>query len=88
MYEGKTKDEYTKDKMEEKTLKRRKMAEREQQKKFLANTELRKGRMERLSLKQQEAEDEEEAVVDNDALLPPPLRNRCVTICKTALSRR
>lgn len=70
MYEGKTKDEYTKDKMEEKTLKRRKMAEREQQKKFLANTELRKGRMERLSLKQQEAEDEEVAKLQQMMMIP------------------
>lgn len=70
MYEGKTKDEYYDAKMEERTLKRQKMSEAEKQKQYVANTALRRGRIERLNLKKQEAQDEEVAKLQQMMMIP------------------
>lgn len=61
MYEGKTHDQYMDDKADARTLKRQKMAERDQQKKYIADTALRRGRIARLKEKQAESQDEEQA---------------------------
>ena len=61
MYEGKSESEFYEDRLAERTLKRQKMAERAQQRKYVAATDLRKGRVDRLeSLKDESREEEEE----------------------------
>jgi NAD(P)-dependent dehydrogenase (short-subunit alcohol dehydrogenase family) len=61
MYEGKSREEFMVLKEKEKQLKRRKNAEAAQQRKFIAGTALRKGRIERMKEKQSEAQEEEMA---------------------------
>jgi NAD(P)-dependent dehydrogenase (short-subunit alcohol dehydrogenase family) len=61
MYQGKSHDQYMDDKADARTLKRQKMAERDQQKKYIADTALRRGRIARLKEKQAESQDEEQA---------------------------
>ena len=61
MYEGKSEQEFYKQRLEERTLKRQKMAERAQQKKYVAATDLRRGRVEKLEKLKEESKDEEEA---------------------------
>ena len=63
MYEGKSEKEYYDNRLTERTLKRQKMAERAMQQKYVASTDLRKGRVEKLEKLQDECKDEEEARV-------------------------
>jgi nitrogen regulatory protein PII-like uncharacterized protein len=58
-YRGLTPQEYKKQSEEERTMKRQKAAEREQQKRYIAATQLRRGRVEKLeSLKESAMEEE------------------------------
>ena len=61
MYDGKSEKEFYEKKLEERTLKRQKMAERAQQKKYVAATNLRRGRVEKLEKLKEDSKDEEEA---------------------------
>jgi hypothetical protein len=60
MYEGKSESEFYEDRLAERTLKRQKMAERAQQRKYVASTDLRKGRVDRLERLKDESREEEE----------------------------
>jgi NAD(P)-dependent dehydrogenase (short-subunit alcohol dehydrogenase family) len=70
MYDGKTKNQFMEEKMQDRTLKRQKMAERDLQKKYIADTTLRRGRIERLREKQSEAQDEETAKLQQMMMIP------------------
>mmetsp|Transcript_8792 Transcript_8792/g.21050 ORF Transcript_8792/g.21050 Transcript_8792/m.21050 type:complete len:723 (-) Transcript_8792:313-2481(-) len=70
MYEGKSEDQYYDDKTKARSLKRQKMAEREMQRKYIADTALRRGRIERLKQKQSEAKDEEIAKLQQRMMIP------------------
>jgi NAD(P)-dependent dehydrogenase (short-subunit alcohol dehydrogenase family) len=59
LYQGKTKEEFLEEKLQQRSLKRQKVIERDMQRKHIANTALRKGRIERLQQKQNEGKDEE-----------------------------
>ena len=61
MYEGRTHEEYDERKLAEKRLKRQKLMETTQQRKFIESTALRRGRIERLKQKQSQAREEEMA---------------------------
>ena len=60
MYEGKSESDYFENRLAERTLKRQKMAERAQQRKYVASTDLRKGRVDRLERLREESRGEEE----------------------------
>lgn len=70
MYDGKLEDQYYEEKIKARSLKRQKMAERDLQKKYVAGTALRKGRIERLKQKQSEAKDEEVAKLQQRMMIP------------------
>ena len=70
MYQGKSEEEFYKEKIEARSLKRQKMTEQALQKKHVASTALRKGRIERLKEKQSEAEDEEIAKLQQMMMIP------------------
>jgi len=71
MYEGKSEMQYYEDRIAERTLKRQKMAERAQQKKYVATTDLRKGRVEKLEkLKEDSKEEEEMKLKQLEYLIP------------------
>jgi NAD(P)-dependent dehydrogenase (short-subunit alcohol dehydrogenase family) len=59
MFAGKSEELHYEQRKAERSLKRQKMAEAQQQKKYIADTALRKGRMERLRKLQDEAKEEE-----------------------------
>lgn len=61
MYEGKSEMDYYEQRIAERTLKRQKMAERAQQKKYVAATNLRQGRVEKLKRLKEASREEEEA---------------------------
>ena len=61
MYEGKTELEHFQQRIGERTLKRQKIAEKAQQRKYVAATELRRGRVDRLEKLREESKEEEEA---------------------------
>jgi len=61
MYEGKSEMEYYEQRIAERTLKRQKMAEKAQQKKYVAATNLRQGRVEKLERLKGDSQEEEEA---------------------------
>lgn len=64
MYEGQSEEQYYEKRIAERTLKRQKMSERAMQRKYVANTDLRRGRVEKLErLRQEEGRDEEEGKV-------------------------
>ena len=60
MYNGKSELQYYEQRIAERTLKRQKMAERAQQKKYVATTDLRKGRVEKLERLKDEGKEEED----------------------------
>ena len=60
MYNGKSELQYYEERIAERTLKRQKMAERAQQKKYVATTDLRKGRVEKLERLKDEGKEEED----------------------------
>mmetsp|Transcript_15470 Transcript_15470/g.29702 ORF Transcript_15470/g.29702 Transcript_15470/m.29702 type:complete len:245 (+) Transcript_15470:186-920(+) len=71
MYDGKTEEEYFAQRMQERTLKRQKMAEKAMQEKYVASTDLRKGRVEKLEkLKHDRREEEEEKMRMLEYLIP------------------
>lgn len=59
MYQGKDEQDHFDQRLQERSLKRQKTAERDRQKMYLATTALRSGRIARLAGKQQEAKEEE-----------------------------
>lgn len=61
MYEGKTELEHYQQRLGERSLKRQKIAEKAQQRKYVAATELRRGRVDRLERLREESKEEEEA---------------------------
>ena len=73
MYEGKSEEDYYAQRIQERTIKRQKMAEREHQKKYIADTELRRGRIERLEkLKREGKQDEEDKLRAQQQMLMIP----------------
>ena len=60
MYDGKNENQHYKDRMAERTLKRQKLAESDHQKKYIASTQLRRGRVEKLERLKSDAREEEE----------------------------
>lgn len=60
MYEGKTEVEHYQQQLGERSLKRQKIAEKAQQRKYVAATELRRGRVDRLERLREESKEEEE----------------------------
>ena len=62
MFNGLSLDQFHQKRLQERTLKRQKLAEKEMQKKHIANTALRKGRIERLKQKQETEGKEEETL--------------------------
>ena len=73
MYEGKSEEDYYAHRIQERTIKRQKMAERDQQKKYLADTELRRGRIEKLEkLKMEGKQDEEDKLRVQQQMLMIP----------------
>ena len=61
MFQGKSEEEHFEARKQERSTKRQKMSERHHQKKYIASTELRKGRVDRLEKLKQDAKDEEQA---------------------------
>ena len=61
MFSGKAEETHYQDRKEERSLKRQKMAESQQQQKYIAETALRKGRVERLQQLKDDAKEEEHA---------------------------
>jgi NAD(P)-dependent dehydrogenase (short-subunit alcohol dehydrogenase family) len=61
MFNGKSEEIHYEHRKEERSLKRQKMAESQQQKKYIAETALRKGRVERLQQLKEDAKEEEHA---------------------------
>lgn len=61
LYDGKSEKEFYEQRLADRTLKRQKMAERAQQKKYVAATDLRRGRVEKLEKLKEDSKDEEEA---------------------------
>lgn len=60
MFEGKSEEEHYEQRKLERSLKRQKMAERDRHKKYIADTALRRGRVEKLNKFKEDAKDEEE----------------------------
>ena len=70
-YDGKSEAQYYADRLQERTLKRQKMAEKAMQKKYVASTDLRRGRVEKLeALKCDGKEEEEEKNLLLEYLVP------------------
>lgn len=65
MFEGKEENAHYQQRIQERSLKRQKMAERALHKKYIAATQLRKGRMDKLKQLQDAAREEEEAKLTN-----------------------
>ena len=59
-YDGKSESQYYADRLQERTLKRQKMAEKAMQKKYVASTDLRRGRVEKLEALKCDGKEEEE----------------------------
>eukprot|EP00553_Chaetoceros_curvisetus_P013779 CAMPEP_0204636134 /NCGR_PEP_ID=MMETSP0717-20131115/33329_1 /ASSEMBLY_ACC=CAM_ASM_000666 /TAXON_ID=230516 /ORGANISM="Chaetoceros curvisetus" /LENGTH=98 /DNA_ID=CAMNT_0051655119 /DNA_START=36 /DNA_END=329 /DNA_ORIENTATION=+ len=71
MYEGKSEEEHYANLAQQRSLKRQKLAEREQQKKYIANTELRSGRIKKLEKLKMDSKEEEEKRLQMQALMIP-----------------
>ncbi len=71
MYEGKSEEQHFADLAIQRSLKRQKLAEREQQKKYIANTELRSGRIKKLEKLKMDSKEEEENRLQMQALMIP-----------------
>uniref|UniRef100_A0A7S3V764 Oxidoreductase n=1 Tax=Chaetoceros debilis TaxID=122233 RepID=A0A7S3V764_9STRA len=71
LYKGRSEEEHYANQLKERTLKRQKMAEREQQKKYIENTELRSGRIKKLEQLKMDAKEEEEGRLKMQALMVP-----------------
>ena len=71
LYNGKSEDQHYKDRIAERTLKRQKLSESDHQKKYIASTALRRGRVEKLEKLKTDAMDEEKARLEQLAMLVP-----------------
>lgn len=71
LYNGESEENYYANRMAERTLKRRKMAEQLEQKKYIGNTKLRRGRIEKLEKLKMESKEEEEKRLKIQALMIP-----------------
>ncbi len=71
LYDGFSEEDYYANRIEERTLKRQKMAEKLQQKKYIADTQLRRGRIEKLEKLKMDSKEEEEARLKIQAMMIP-----------------
>mmetsp|Transcript_23261 Transcript_23261/g.67144 ORF Transcript_23261/g.67144 Transcript_23261/m.67144 type:complete len:742 (+) Transcript_23261:362-2587(+) len=71
IYNGKSEDQHYKDRIAERTLKRQKLSESDHQKKYIASTALRRGRVEKLEKLKTDAMDEERAKLEQLKMLVP-----------------
>lgn len=71
MFRGTAEEEHYEQRKLDRSLKRQKMAEQQMQKKLIADTALRKGRMEKLNTLKNDAQEEEEAKMKMLALMVP-----------------
>jgi NAD(P)-dependent dehydrogenase (short-subunit alcohol dehydrogenase family) len=71
LHGGSSEEDYYANRIEERTLKRQKMAEKLQQKKYIADTELRRGRIAKLDKLKLDSKEEEEARLKIQALMVP-----------------
>ena len=71
LYNGESEENYYVNRIAERTLKRRKMAEQLEQKKYIGNTKLRRGRIEKLEKLKMESKEEEEKRLKIQALMIP-----------------
>lgn len=69
LYNGISEEDYFANRIAERTLKRQKMAERTQQKKYIADTQLRRGRIEKLAKLKNESKEEEESKLKIHSLM-------------------
>jgi Dehydrogenases with different specificities (related to short-chain alcohol dehydrogenases) len=69
LYNGVSEEDYFANRIAERTLKRQKMAERTQQKKYIADTQLRRGRIEKLEKLKNESKEEEESKLKIHSLM-------------------
>lgn len=63
-YEGKSESQYYADRLQERSLKRQKMSEKAMQKKYVASTDLRRGRVEKLEALKSEGKEDEERLLE------------------------
>ena len=71
LYNGKSEDQHYKDRVAERTLKRQKLSESDHQKKYIASTALRRGRVEKLEKLKSDAMDEEKKKLEQLKMLVP-----------------
>jgi hypothetical protein len=71
LYNGKSEDQHHKDRVAERTLKRQKLSESDHQKKYIASTALRRGRVEKLEKLKTDAMDEEKEKLEQLKMLVP-----------------
>lgn len=71
LYNGKSEDQHYKDRVAERTLKRQKLSESDHQKKYIASTALRRGRVEKLEKLKTDAMDEEKKKLEQLKMLVP-----------------
>lgn len=71
LYNGESEENFYANRIAERTLKRRKMAEQLEQKKYIGNTKLRRGRIEKLEKLKMESKEEEEKRLKIQALMIP-----------------
>lgn len=69
LYNGKSEDQHYKDRVAERTLKRQKLSESDHQKKYIASTALRRGRVEKLEKLKTDAMDEEKKKLEQLKML-------------------
>lgn len=71
LYNGESEEDYYVTRITDRTLKRQKMAEKIQQKKYIADTELRRGRIAKLDQLKMDSKEEEESRLKVQALMIP-----------------
>jgi len=71
LYNGESEEDYYAGRISDRTLKRQKMAEKLQQKKYIADTELRRGRIAKLEQLKMDSKEEEESRLKIQALMIP-----------------
>ena len=71
LYDGQSEEDYYANRIEERTLKRQKMAEKRQQKKYIADTQLRRGRIAKLDKLKMDSKEEEEGRLKIQAMMIP-----------------
>ena len=63
-YDGKSESQYYADRLQERSLKRQKMSEKAMQKKYVASTDLRRGRVEKLEALKSEGKEDDERLLE------------------------